>query len=56
MLEDRIETLRSRHAHIEDEINKEISRPLPDPATITDLKRQKLRIKDEIFQLEHHQH
>ncbi len=50
MLEDRIETLRSRHAHIE---IKEISRPLPDPATITDLKRQKLRIKDEIFSLEH---
>ena len=56
MLEDRIETLRSRHALIEGEITKEISRPLPDPATITDLKRQKLRIKDEIFQLEHHQH
>ena len=53
MLEDHIETLRSRHAHIEGEINKEISRPLPDPATIIDLKRQKLRIKDEIFSLEH---
>jgi hypothetical protein len=53
MLEDRIETLRSRHAHIEGELTKEISRPLPNPATITDLKRQKLRIKDEIVQLEH---
>jgi len=53
MLEDRIEALRSRHAHIEGEIIKEISRPLPDPATITDLKRQKLRIKDQIVQLEH---
>jgi hypothetical protein len=52
MLEDRIETLRSRHAHIEGEIIKEISRPLPNPATITDLKRQKLRIKDEIVSLE----
>ena len=53
MLEDHIETLRARHASIEGEIIKETSRPLPDPATITDLKRQKLRIKDEIFQLEH---
>ena len=53
MLEDRIEALRSRHALIEGEIIKETSRPLPDPATITDLKRQKLRIKDQIFQLEH---
>ena len=49
MLEDRIETLRSRHAHIEDEINKEVSRPLPDPATITDLKRQKLRMLLETY-------
>ena len=53
MLEDHIEMLRSRHAHIEGELTKEIARPLPNAATITDLKRQKLRIKDEIFQLEH---
>jgi hypothetical protein len=51
---DRIETLRARHAHLEDEIDKEVSRPLPNPETISDLKRQKLRIKDEIFQIERH--
>jgi hypothetical protein len=57
MLEDHIETLRARHALIEGEIIREASRPLPDPATMTDLKRQKLRIKDEIHQLElEHQH
>ena len=51
-LQDRIETLRARHAALQQEIDKEINRPLPDVDTITDLKRQKLRIKDEIFSLE----
>jgi hypothetical protein len=51
-LQDRLETLRTRHANLETEIVKEISRPLPNPETLTDLKRQKLRIKDEIVQLE----
>ena len=51
-LQDRLETLRSRHAHLEAEIDRETSRPLPNPETIGDLKRQKLRIKDEIFELE----
>lgn len=53
-LQDRLETLRSRHAHLETELGKEASRPLPDRETISDLKRQKLRIKDEIFELERH--
>jgi hypothetical protein len=51
-LQDRIETLRARHASLEQEIDKEIHRPLPNMDAVTDLKRQKLRIKDEIFQLE----
>jgi hypothetical protein len=50
---DRIEALRAKHAHLEHEIDDEIHRPLPNPETITDLKRRKLRIKDEIFELEH---
>jgi hypothetical protein len=51
-LQDRLETLRARHAHLEAEIDKEGCRPHPDGETISDLKRQKLRIKDEIFALE----
>ena len=51
-LQDRIETLRARHAHLEIEIDRENSRPLPNRETIIDLKRQKLRIKDEIFELQ----
>ncbi len=52
-LQDRIETLRARHRSLEEAIDQEISRPMPNMETLTDLKRQKLRIKDEIAQLEH---
>jgi hypothetical protein len=51
-LQDRIGTLRARHANLEQEIDRESHRPLPNTDAITDLKRQKLRIKDEIFSLE----
>jgi hypothetical protein len=52
-LQDRIETLRAKHAHLEEEIGKENGRPSPNEEVVADLKRQKLRIKDEIFSLEH---
>ncbi|HWD57497.1 MAG TPA: YdcH family protein [Stellaceae bacterium] len=50
--QDRIEALKEKHATLERAIDDEAHRPLPDQAAIHDLKRQKLRIKDEIFQLE----
>ena len=53
-LQDHLEALRARHRSLEEAIEDEIRRPLPRPETLTDLKRQKLRIKDEIVQLEHH--
>lgn len=53
-VEDRIEALREKHATLERAIDEETHRPLPNQDTIRDLKRQKLRIKDEIFQLERH--
>ena len=52
-LQDRIESLRARHRSLEEEIDREFSRPLPNADHVADLKRQKLRIKDEIAQLEH---
>ena len=51
-LQDRIQTLRARHQTIEQAIDEEIHRPLPDEEAVHDLKRQKLKIKDEIVQLE----
>ena len=55
-LQDRIESLRARHRSLEEAIDQEISRPLPNVEVLADLKRQKLRIKDEIFGLEHSAH
>ena len=52
---ERIETLRARHRSLEEAIDREVSRPLPNLEAVTDLKRQKLRIKDEIALLEHTQ-
>jgi hypothetical protein len=54
--QDRIEELRSQHRSLEQALGAEIARPLPDTDTVADLKRQKLRIKDEIAQLEHSRH
>jgi len=51
MLSDRIESLRARHQHLEQELDQETNRPLPNPATIKDLKRRKLAIKDEMSRL-----
>jgi hypothetical protein len=51
-LQDRIESLREQHAMLDRALDEEIHRPLPNQDTVHDLKRQKLRIKDEIFQLE----
>lgn len=46
-----VDALKSQHAELEAKIVDEHNRPLPDDAVIQDLKRQKLRIKDELAQL-----
>ena len=53
-LHDRIEALREKHALLERAIDEEIHHPFPNQEAVADLKRQKLRIKDEIFALEKH--
>ncbi|HXQ53781.1 MAG TPA: DUF465 domain-containing protein [Stellaceae bacterium] len=55
-LNERIDTLRTRHRSLEEQIDQEVSRPLPNMDMVNDLKRQKLRIKDEIALLEHTTH
>jgi hypothetical protein len=47
-LQDRIESLRVKHAALDTAIVTETQRPLPDNTAIADLKRQKLRIKEEL--------
>jgi hypothetical protein len=50
-MQDYVESLRSKHAHLERQIDDEMHRPLPDQSVLTRLKREKLRIKDEMARL-----
>ena len=50
-LQARIETLKDRHAHLEARIASEDSRPAPDSETMGLLKREKLRLKEEMARL-----
>lgn len=43
--------LQMKHAGLERQIQQELSRPMPDDATIQSLKKRKLRIKEEIQRL-----
>lgn len=47
----RIESLRKRHAEIEQQIHTEEARPAQDEVKINKLKREKLSLKDEITKL-----
>jgi hypothetical protein len=51
---DHIEQLKSKHAELEQLIAQENARPRPDDALVSDLKKQKLRIKDELTKLAPH--
>jgi len=48
---DHVEALKAKHASLEHAINEEIARPHPDDDAICNLKKKKLRIKDEITRL-----
>ena len=49
--EEQLAALRAEHQHLEDQIDDEMRRPIPDTIRIQEMKRQKLRIKDEIAKL-----
>ncbi|MCE2510245.1 MAG: YdcH family protein [Alphaproteobacteria bacterium] len=49
---EQVEQLRAQHADLEVKIEKENQRPRPDDDYIHQLKREKLRIKDELQRLE----
>jgi len=50
-VQDRIESLKFKHEELETKISAEELRPHPDDDVIHDLKRQKLKVKDEITTL-----
>ena len=52
MTEPHLESLKIKHADLEAKIADEESRPHPDDDIIHDLKKQKLRIKDALAQLQ----
>ena len=48
MYQAHVSALQSKHASLEARITEESQRPMPDMATLTRLKKEKLRIKEEI--------
>ena len=48
---DQVMDLKNRHAELEKTIQDEIGRPLPDQDIVVSLKKEKLRIKDELVGL-----
>lgn len=46
-----INALQTKHAGLDRRIAEEMSRPLPDEALVTELKRRKLKIKQELTRL-----
>ncbi len=53
-LQARVESLCVKHAELERIIEEEFHRPKPDEMRVARLKREKLRIKDELAQLQQH--
>lgn len=47
-LHEHVTSLRTKHAQLDRLIDDESHRPMPDQATITRLKKEKLRLKEEI--------
>lgn len=43
-----VEALENKHADVDERLRQEMSRPSPDPVECSNLKRQKLALKDEI--------
>ena len=48
-----VEQLTQKHAALENTIHEEINRPHPDMLRLAQLKKEKLKIKDEIARLAH---
>ncbi len=50
-LHEHVDSLRTKHAHLERLIDEEMHRPLPDQAAVSRLKKEKLRLKEQIERL-----
>ena len=52
-IQSHLDSLNEQHSHLEHEIEEESHRPQPDSLKLSALKREKLRIKEEMARLEH---
>lgn len=50
--ESHLEALRRKHREKQQEIEQEMARPVADPLALTAMKKQRLRLKEQIVQLE----
>ena len=50
-VQEHVDSLRNKHAHLEHLIDEELHRPMPDQSTVVRMKKEKLRIKEEIERL-----
>jgi hypothetical protein len=50
-ISDRIRSLQAKHAKLETELDHEAARPMPNEAIVATLKKEKLRIKDEMTRM-----
>lgn len=51
-METNVEELKRKHATLDSQLEEEIQRPQPDQLIITQLKREKLKVKDAIAHME----
>lgn len=49
-----VDALKTKHAALDAALSQENRRPIPDAVAVAELKRQKLKIKDELQRLVHH--
>lgn len=50
-LVDRVSSLKAKHATLDHQITREVQRPVPDTSNLQSMKREKLRLKEEIERL-----
>lgn len=51
-IEKHLEALKAKHTALDTQIEEEMARPKPDEVVISGLKKQKLKIKEEIEEIE----
>lgn len=51
MLESHVDALQTKHAGLDARLRAEMARPAPDATMIQDIKKQKLKLKEEISRL-----